>query len=176
MSVRKSTKRLTVSAMISALSVAILYLGSFVEILDLSAAVAASLFSAVMVIEYGKGTPWSVLGVTSLISVIILSVKLPGLMYALFFGYYPIVKEYIEKIRSKALSWLLKLIIFACATALLLLLSKLFVAEVDIPAGPVMTGMFIALSAIMLILYDIALTRVITYYIFRLRHRFRKIF
>ncbi len=176
MSARKSTKRLTVSAMISALSVTLLYLGSFIEVLDITMAVIASLFSAVMVIEYGKGAPWSVFLVTSTLSLILLPQKLPALMYALFFGYYPIIKEYVEKTRSKLLSWAIKLVIFAFATALLLLLSKLFVAEVDMPAGTFMTVAFVVLSALMLILYDLALTRMISYYIFRLRQRFKKIF
>ena len=86
MSTRKNTKRLTVSAMLSALSVTLLYLGSFIEVLDLSMAVLASLFTVVMVIEYGKGAPWSVFLVTSALSLILLPQKLPALMYALFFG------------------------------------------------------------------------------------------
>ncbi len=176
MSARKKTKRLTVSAMVSALSVVILYLGSFIEVLDLTMAVTASLFITVMVIEYGKGAPWSVFLVTSVLSLILLPQKLPALMYALFFGYYPIIKEYVERIPSKLLSWAIKLVIFAFATALLLLLSKLFVPEVDMPMGALMTGAFIVLSALMLFLYDVALTRIITYYIVKLRHRFKKIF
>ena len=176
MSAKKNTKRLTVSAMLAALSVTLLYLGSFIEVLDLTMAVMASLFSAVMVIEYGKGAPWSVFGVTSVLSLILLPQKLPALMYALFFGYYPIIKEYVERIRSRILSWSLKLVIFAFATALLVLLSKLFVPEVDMPKGTLMTVVFIVLSALMLFLYDLALTRVISYYIIRLRQRFKKIF
>lgn len=176
MNTRKNTKRLTVSAMISALSVTLLYLGSFIEVLDITMAVTASLFSAVMVIEYGKGAPWSVFGVTSVLSLILLPQKLPALMYALFFGYYPIIKEYVEKIRNKLVSWIVKLFIFSFATALLLLLSKLFLAETDMPAGALMTAIFLILSAAMLILYDVALTRMISYYIIKLRHRFKNIF
>lgn len=176
MSAKKNTKRLTVSAMVSALSVTILYLGSFIEVLDLTMAVTASIFSAVMVIEYGKGTPWSVFGVTSLLSLILLGQKLPALMYALFFGYYPIIKEYVERIRSKLISWTVKLLIFTFATALLLLLTRLFVPTAEVPAGTFMTTLFVILSALMLILYDIALTRIISYYILKLRQRFKNLF
>jgi len=176
MSTRKNTKRLTVSAMLSALSVTLLYLGSFIEVLDLSMAVLASLFTVVMVIEYGKGAPWSVFLVTSALSLILLPQKLPALMYALFFGYYPIIKEYVEKMRSRLLSWTVKVAIFAFATALLLLLAKLFVPDVDAPIGTFMTVAYVVLSAIMLVLYDLALTRMISFYIIRLRHRFKKIF
>ena len=162
--------------MIAALSTVILYLGSFIEVLDISMAVLASLFTTVIVIEYGRGAPWSVFGVTSVLSLILLPQKLPALMYALFFGYYPILKEYIEKIRSRLICVVIKLCIFAGATALLLVLTKIFVVEIDVPAGPIMTAIFIVLAALTLILYDMALTRMVSYYIFRLRHRFKKLF
>ena len=142
----------------------------------MSMAVLASLFTAVMVIEYGKGAPFCVYGVTSLLSLILLPQKLPALMYAMFFGYYPIIKEQVERIRSKIAGWLIKLCIFATATAMLFFLSKLFVPDVDMPQGTLLTIIFIILCALMLILYDMALTRMITYYIVRLRHRFKKIF
>jgi hypothetical protein len=46
--------------MLSALGVVLLYIGSLVEALDLSAAVLASLACIIAVIEYGKGAPWAV--------------------------------------------------------------------------------------------------------------------
>ena len=162
--------------MIAALSTVILYFGSFIEVLDLSMAVIASLMTTVMVIEYGKSAPWCVFGVTSLLSLLLLPQKFPALIYLLFFGYYPIIKAYIERIRKRFVCWIIKIGIFAVATALLLFLSKLLLLEVDMPASTVMSALFVALCALMLILYDLALTRMITYYIVRLRHRFKKIF
>ena len=162
--------------MTAALATVILYLGSFIEILDISVAVLASLFSAVILIEYGKGAPWSVYGTTSLISMLILPNKFPALMYVIFFGYYPIIKANVERIRSKTLSWLIKVCIFIAATVLLLLSLKLFTAELDVPYGNLYMIAFVVLTAATLVLYDIALTRVISYYVFRLRHRFKKIF
>ena len=176
MRVNKKTKRLTVSAMMAALATAILYLGSFIEVLDISVAVLASLFSAVILIEYGKGAPWSVYGITSILSLLILPNKLPALMYAIFFGYYPIIKANVERIRSRLISWAIKLCIFIAATVLLLFSLKLFTAELEVPYGNLYIIAFVALTAVTLVLYDIALTRVISYYVFRLRHRFKKIF
>ena len=176
MSTGKKTRRITVSAMIAALSTVILYFGSFIEVLDLTMAVISSLMTAVMVIEYGKGAPWCVFGVTSLLSLLLLPQKFPALIYLLFFGYYPIIKAYIERIRKRVICWAIKIGIFAVATALLLFLSKLFLLDIDMPATTVMSALFVVLCALMLILYDLALTRMITYYIVRLRHRFKKIF
>ena len=61
---RKSTTRdLAVCAMLSALGVVLLYLGSFVEIMDMAMAAIASFAVIITVIEYGKGAPWAVYGV-----------------------------------------------------------------------------------------------------------------
>ena len=52
---QKRTKRIAVCAMSAALCTTILYLGSFIEVLDMSMAVLASLLTMIMVVEYGKG-------------------------------------------------------------------------------------------------------------------------
>ncbi len=160
--------------MMSALGVAILYLGSFIEVLDISMAVLASLICAIIVIEYGGAASFAIWGVTSILSLLLLPQKFPALIYAIFFGYYPIIKEGLERIKSRIVQWVIKLLIFNAAALLLLLASKLFVVEV--PEGFAMEIIFFALSNLMLILYDVALTRIISYYIFRLRKRFSKIF
>ena len=97
---RKNTTRdLAVCAMLSALGVVLLYLGSFVEIMDMAMAAIASFAVIITVIEYGKGAPWAVYGVTSILSLILLPQKTPAAFYALFFGFYPIIKEKIERKR-----------------------------------------------------------------------------
>ena len=176
MGTAQRTKKITVCAMISALGVVALYLGSFIEVLDISTAVLASVMCTVTVIEYGKGAPWSVFLVTSLLSLLLLPNKLPALLYAVFFGYYPIIKEKIEKLRSVILQWVIKLCIFASAIALTFFASTIFAINVEMPADIIFKAIFAALIAITLILYDLALTKIISYYIIRLRHRFRKIF
>ena len=172
----KKVKKLALCAMLSALGTVLLLIGSFIEVLDMSMALLASLLSMIMVVEYGGSAPWSVYGVTSILSLLLLPNKFPALLYALFFGYYPIIKEKIERLRKKIITWPIKICIFSLATALLLLLTKIFTAELDGSASMLMTVIFAALSAIALILYDIVLTRIISFYIVRLRQRFKKIF
>ena len=84
---------MTVCAMLSALGVVLLLIGSFVEVMDLSAAAIASLLCVFAVIEYGGASPWLIFAVTSVLSMVLLPTKTPALMYLAFFGYYPIIKE-----------------------------------------------------------------------------------
>jgi hypothetical protein len=162
--------------MSAALGVVALYFGSFIEVLDISIAVIASLLTTLTVIEYGKSAPWSVYATTAILSLILLPQKLPALMYTLFFGYYPIIKEKIERLSSRVAQWTIKLCIFAAATAILLVISTVFTAELDLSAGTVIAVVYTALAALTFILYDIALTRMISFYFFRLRDKFKKLF
>lgn len=167
------TRKLTTCAMLSALGVVLLWLGSMVELVDISMAVIASLFCVFAVIEYGGSAPWLVFGVTGILSLILLPQKTPALMYLLFFGYYPIFKEKLEK-RPKITAWILKEVIFNVALVLMLLLSHFTLMTAD--AADSMLLFYIAfavLAELAFPVYDIALTRLISLYIYRLRKRFR---
>ena len=159
--------------MMAAVGVVILYLGSFVEVLDISVAVAASLIATVIVIEYGVASAWSVYGVSAILSLLLLPQKFPAVMYAFFFGYYPIVKQKIERMRGRVVQWLLKSLIFVVATVVMVLFISLFTP--DAPKG-ILTVLFATLAFVTLFVYDVALTRVISFYVWRLRHRIKNIF
>ena len=109
---------MAVSSVLSALGVVMLYLGSMVEVLDMSMAVIASLICVFAVIEYGKGYPWLIFSVTAILSVLLLPIKTPAVMYAVFFGYYPIIKEKLERL-PRVVSWILKEVIFNVAFAVM---------------------------------------------------------
>ena len=157
--------------MLAALGVVLLLLGSMVEVVDISMAVLASLLCVFAVIEYGGGAPWMIFSVTSILSLILLPQKTPAVMYLLFFGNDPILKEKLEKQR-RVVSWILKEAIFHASLVLMLFLSKWLISTPD--SNPWMLyGAFVLLAEIAFPLYDIALTRLISFYIFKIRNRFR---
>ena len=115
---KNSTKKLTVCAMLAALGVILLYVGSLIEVVDISMAVIASLLTVVAVIEYGGSAPWLIYGVTSILALVLLPNKTPAALYALFFGFYPILKEKFEKL-PRTVSWVLKELTFNIALVLM---------------------------------------------------------
>lgn len=172
MSRKNNAARLTVCAMLCALGVVLLLLGSFVEVIDISMAVIASLLCVFAVIEYGGSAPWLVFAVTAILSLLLLPNKTPAVMYAFFFGYYPILKEKLEKLQ-KVLSWTLKIVIFNIALVLVFLAVR-FVLMPTVSVEPLWLLIpLIALAEAVFVLYDIAMTRLITFYIVRLRERFK---
>ena len=171
----RSTKRikyLTVGAMLSALGVVFLALGSFLEVLDLTAAILASLLCAYAVIEMGRGYPWLIWLVTSILSLLLLPVKTPALFYAFFAGAYPILKEKTERL-GRLPCVLLKLVILHASLGLILLTLKLFLpSSLDSYGLWWMPLLLYLLCLACFWLYDLALTRIITLYLFRFQRRF----
>ena len=171
MSKKMQTKKLTVCAMLSALGVVLLWLGSAIEVVDISMAVVASLFCVFAVIEYGGVAPWLIFAVTGVLSLLLLPQKTPAVLYLLFFGYYPIIKEKLEK-KRRMIAWIGKEIVFNGALFLLLILSRFFL--LGSAAEPL--WIFVAVVVLAEITFpvdDIALTRLISFYLYRLRDRFR---
>ncbi len=168
---QNNTKRLTVCAMLAALGVILLYAGSIIEVIDASVSVLASLACVFAVIEYGKGAPWLVFAVTAILSLILLPNKSPAVMYTLFFGFYPILKEKLEKL-GKTLCWVLKEAVFNTALVIIFIVMKLLLF---LPDGiPLMLYVIaVVLFEALFVLYDIALTRLISFYVYRLRDRFK---
>lgn len=156
--------------MLAALGVVLLWFGSVIEVVDISMAVIASLLCVFAVIEYGGSAPWLVFAVTGILSLLLLPQKTPAVMYVLLFGYYPILKEKIERL-SKPLAWLIKEAIFQIALVLLLVISHWML--LSSAAQPILLyAAFIGLAELAFPLYDIALTKLISLYVYRLRKRF----
>ena len=166
---REQTRRLTTCAMLSALGVVLLWVGSVVEVVDISMAVIASLLCVFAVIEYGKSAPWLVFFVTGILSLILLPQKTPAVMDLVFFGYYPILKEKLEKL-PRGVAWLLKEAVFHVALVLLLLLSRYLLLGGEAQTTLLYVTLVI-MAEIAFPLYDIGLTRLISLYLFKLRKR-----
>ena len=167
-------KYLTISAMLSALGVVILGLGAIIEVLDISVAVIASLLVVYAVIEMGGPYPWLIWIVTSIVALLILPLKTPVLFYALLTGYYPILKQKIERRMARLPAWTLKMGILAASLVVIWAVMWLFApALLDTTGGWVMIAVTLVLGVFAFVLYDICLTRLITVYFVKLQKRFR---
>ena len=167
---RERTKKITLGASLSALCFAALYIGSVLEVLDLSSCLLGSMVITVIVIEAGAGIGWLAYFAASVLSFVLLPYKLPALLFTLFAGFYPMIKQKVEPL-GRVPSWIIKLASFNVALTLTVILcEKVFsLGEHFFALSPLLYvgGNFI------FVLYDIALTRLIIFYIFKLRKRLR---
>ena len=162
--------------MLAAFGVVILLLGSFVEVLDLTVAMLASMLTVIVVVEVGGFWPWLTYLVIAVVSALVLPYKMPAFVFILA-GYYPIVKEKLERL-NRVISWTVKAVIFNESLAVGLLIFKLFAPGVDVSLipnlSPTLTYVVIFLVGnVVFVLYDIALTRIISFYLYKLRDRLK---
>lgn len=170
----KKTKCIALCALLAALGVAVLWIGSVIDVLDLSAAMFASILTVIPVIEYKKYWPWLTYGVTAAAALLLLPNKLPAVMYLLA-GYYPIVKSKLEKLR-RPLSQTLKFLLFNLSLAVTVIFCRLFLPSVDLSLIPGVSGVwnYMILFAVgngMFFLYDLMLSKMILLYIIKLRKK-----
>ena len=164
-------KRIVISAVLVALSVIILYLGCAIEVLDLTMSAIVSLLVVVIVIELGYKYAWFAYLATSVLSLLLLPQKTPAIFYACFMGFYPIIKSHTERINSAILRWTIKLVAGNVALIAMLWLICLFVPN-EFEGGWMLVAAYI-LGITAFVMYDIALTKLITLYFARIRDRIK---
>lgn len=164
------TRKLAVSAMLSALGTVFLYIGSATNILDLTSVAIASLLIFFAVMEMGTPYQYLIYGVTSLLAVLLLPDKAAAVTYLLFGGIYPVFKAMFEKLHF-VVAWILKFSYFNTVLTLIIAISK-YVVHVDDPDIGFRIGLY-ALANLTFLLYDIATSQLVLLYLVKLRQRFR---
>lgn len=164
----KLSKKMSLSAILVAISVVIMLLGSFLETVTLSSAAIASICVMVAVVELGYKYAAMVYVAASFLSFILLPVKDPAIFFAASFGFYPIVKALLEKIRSK-ISYLYKGLVFTAAFAFLYFVAIKFLA----PQVDLMKYLFIIypVALIVFFIFDYAFSKLTHSYCNYLRKR-----
>ena len=164
--------KLSVAGLTTALSTVILIFSSVIAVGTYALPIIAGTLLCVLVIDFNKALAWSSFVATSLIAIIISSDKEAVLYYICFFGFYPIIKANLENIKNKIISYVLKFATFnICMIALYFIAINLFniplesftIFNLNIPL------LFLIFGNIFFIIYDIALTRVISLYISKYR-------
>ncbi len=163
--IRKNTKKMTLAASFAALSFVLLLVGSFFESLDLTFSALASFTVVLAVIELGRPYPLLIYAVTSLLALLLLPSKFAAVCYALFFGFYPIFKEMFERFRP-LVSWVLKFSLFNIGFFVILLASRFLLGLPDLSPFDIP---LLLLGNAAFFLFDFALSRLITLYLFKLR-------
>lgn len=162
----KRSRNIALSAILCSLGVLFLYVGSVLEILDLTMGALASVIVIFAVIEMGGKSPYLIYTVTSLLSVLLLPNKFPALLYVVFAGIYPILKEKFERLHF-IISWILKLSVFNTSLLILIFFTKyLFhIPDTDMDFKWIVFG----LGNATFVLYDVAISKVITFYLIKIR-------
>ncbi len=170
----KPVRALTLSAVLAALSVLLLFLGSLFDVTDLAAVMVASFFVTLVVIECRGAWPWLLYVSVSVLSFLLLPGRFVSFEYALFGGIWPILKYWLEKL-PRLPSFLLKLLVGNALAAFAAWLGLKFFG-LEVPSALWLKIAAVALWEAVLLLYDLLLTRLIILWCVKYRARFRRLF
>lgn len=170
----KKSKSIAFAGIFSALCVVGLSIGSIIQTLDLSCAFIGSLIILLSFIELGKKWAFGVYITSSIISLLWLPYKSPAIVFALFTGIYPIIKERLNRINPTIASRLIRFAYFnisACAIAIILVsfFNMDGYSEFEKLHPALLIGLLILLGNVVFYLYDLVLERASVYYIRKIR-------
>ena len=169
----RTTKRVTLSAMLVALGTVFMVVGAVFDVMDLTACAIASLMMVFAYLELGSPYTWLIWLSTTLASAIFFPGSVVWVEYLLVFGIYPILKAYIERLPSP-FWWPIKLAyINAIIWGLMLLLDLLFGTPLLDADTPVMKIILYVLINIAFIAYDLFITVMVRVYYEKLRPRIK---
>lgn len=165
---RTALFRLTLSAMLTALSVVVLYLGALLDVMSLTAVGISSFFILFAVRELPLSYRLFIYFGTSLLSALLLPTPESALLYAILGGLYPLVKFPMERLRRPLPLVCKLLLVNAVVTASEL--CSVFLFALPPMAWYLLLALYVIANPTFL-LYDRVLDRLLIYYEARLRPR-----
>lgn len=165
----KSAKSVALGGMLTALSVALLAVSGFTQIANLTLDSIAGIILVIAVVELGLRNAVLVYFAVTVLSLILVPNKEPVILYSAVFGIYTLLKSIAEKIKKPVLEWVVKIV---SANICLGIAGMLIYAIGLFPEGSVkLLILGILAFNLVFVLYDIALTRLIAFYIYRIRKK-----
>ncbi|MEG0899055.1 MAG: hypothetical protein RSD67_03100 [Oscillospiraceae bacterium] len=166
---RKSTQ-VAIGGLSASLCVLLMFMTGLMPFATYALPAIAGAILITVVIENGAATAWIVYFAVSLLSIFIVPDKEAALMFIAFFGYYPILKEKLELIKSKFLQYFLKFSVFnvAIVSSYFVIINIFGFTEVMGEMGDFgkygLLGLLL-LGNITFLIYDFALTNLLVMYL-----------
>ncbi len=171
----KPSFKIALSAVIAALEVVFLMLTGIIPVGTYAFPCFAGALTIVIMLEFGWKWALGVFGVVSVLAALFAADKEAVLYFIAIFGYYPIVKNPIERfIKSKAVQYVVKLAVFnaAAVASFFIAISLLSVkAEEFTLFGIYLPAVFLLFGNLLFLLYDLALTLFVGTYVRNLRQK-----
>ena len=167
---KTKTSTIALGGICLALTLVFVFIGSIVPGIELTMFAISSLFVAVMIMESGVRGGIILYAAAVLLGLILVPNKLAMIPYGFFFGYYGILKYFIEKLPKGLLQIIIKLAFFALVMcAGILAFKELLLGSISLPDYP--TAILIIAGIVMMLLYDYIYTLLINFYLKRIKNR-----
>lgn len=170
----KISNKVALGGIISGLSLLFMFLTGIFPFAEYALPALSGIVLITLVIEINKKTAYIAFIAVGILSLIITPVKESAILFVFFFGYYPILKSSLEKVKNRVFEWCLKIGIFnvTVVCAYILMINILGMNEITSDFN----GWFeygaialLLLGNVAFIIYDYALTQVIGMYYQKIR-------
>ena len=153
------TKQLTFSAMMTALGVVCLMIASAIPGMRIALAAIAGVIAAFSVVQGGMKYGVMTVIATALLAFLLVPGKEIALVYAVFFGPYTLIKNWIERLNRMWLEWVLKLAFCVTVSGCLFLFADQVLAMVP-PVLAQSVLLFLPVTAMVFAAYDVVFSNV----------------
>lgn len=173
-----NSRRVAFGGIATGISLLCMFLSGIFPFAEYTCPALAGIILIALVIDFGKATAWVCYLAVALLSLIITPNKEAAMLFVFFLGYYPILKSYLERIKSRIAEWLVKLAIFnvMIVSAYLVIVYAFGMTEVLEEMNEYFQYgvlLFLLAGNIVFVVYDFALTGLIAMYCQKLRPRLR---
>lgn len=169
----KPAFRLAFCAVVAALEVVLMLAAGLIRVGTYAVPCLAGLLTVAVVIEYRCKWALGVYVTASVLSFFLTADKEAALLFVLLFGYYPILKNVIERrITARFPRWLLKFAVFNAAAIASFYIAALLLG---VPAseytlfGVYLPHVFLLAGNVFFVLYDLSVNVFVRFYVQRLR-------
>ena len=169
--------KIALGGLLTALGVVLMFLTGLIPIGTYALPAIAGVLLIVAVIEIGAKWAWMIYAAVAVLSLLFAADKEAALLFVLVFGYYPVLKSFLERISNKVLSWISKFAVFNVAVVACFFLAVNFL---QLPEdsftvfGIYLPWVFLILGNAVFLIYDIALSGLVATYVEKLHHRVTK--
>lgn len=173
----KKSEQVALCGVVAALCTLLMFMTGMFPFSTYALPALAGLLMVTVAVETGPTWAYTLYAAVSLLSFIMTPDKEAMLMFVAFFGHYPITKLLIERLRSKPLRVVLKLICFNLCVVLGYLVIIYLLRMPDVLTefgefGKYSVYILLGLGNLLFVVYDIALTNIMCAYIGWFRPRF----
>lgn len=174
----KNSLKIAFCGITTALSILFMFLGGVIYLFSYIMPMLAGVLMIMVKKTFGTSSAVLTYVSTSLLSFILVADKECMLMYVMFFGFYPILKCYLEKIKNKPVRFIVKSVIF---NLLMLLVQVILFYVFGIPffeneGGIALMVLFVVMLNILFIVYDFMLNKILIVYEIKLEPRIKRLF
>ncbi|MDD6283761.1 MAG: hypothetical protein PUB05_00120 [Firmicutes bacterium] len=173
----RQSKKVAFCSLIAALSCAILVVTRVFATASYACSALAGLLSITVVLEFGYKWALAEFAVSAIMAAIFSSPD-AAITYILLFGYYPVLKGFIEsRIRRRPIQWGIKMVYFNAVMVLCYILTVAIVGPIDDMGflGAYGLPLLALVCNIAYVIYDIGTSRIIAGYNYKLRGRVHKL-